>query len=98
MKSDEEKISLFDMALENAEDFLEYGDLADEILVYKHIRAILRHGLDEGRLVIGEKYPENCIKIINRLFDDCYALVIKNEKVIEKKEKVFTIIKGGKPK
>jgi len=80
MKLVEEEISLFDMAIENAEDFLENGDLVNEILVYKHVRAILRHGLDEGRLVIGEKYPENCVKVINKLFDDCYALAVKNEK------------------
>jgi len=65
------EVSLFNMAIENAEDFLVNGDIKNESLVYKHARVILKYGLEEGKVGNGIKTPDNCKKIVNELFNKC---------------------------
>lgn len=61
-----EKVSLFDLAVENAEEFLDYGQLENNSLRYKHVKAILKYGIEENRISVG-KVPTEIADLVCKL-------------------------------
>jgi len=62
-----EKVSLFDLAVENAKEFLDYGQLENNSLRYKHVKAILKYGIEENRISVG-KVPTEIVDLVHKLF------------------------------
>lgn len=83
MKNKDE-VSLYELALENAEEFLEEGDVENNSLRKRHVNAILKYGLEEKRISV-RSISERCQEVVRKLLrcdenpDACYVILSSDE-------------------